>query len=242
MTGFIVGLLLLHGQNVGIGTATPHLGARLHVDGGGTRGVLLPQVALTSATTWAPVAGSPTNGMIVYNTATAGTGANAVSPGYYYWRDGRWRRFIENGYAGMVRGVMASSCPQHLTTNAPNWQYLNSYIDLPPGRWIVFSTQILHAGAYLSNASIWVRTSFSESPAVFSYSSDIVGSPLISGLLPPSSLFSLVTGQVMINNTSGSTKRYYYWGHKDPYNTSLNLLNFSTTCWSENQLFAIPAE
>lgn len=235
------------GGRVGIGTTAPHPGARLHVVGGGTQGALLPQVALTSATAWAPVAGTAADGMVVYNTATAGTGANAVSPGYYYWRNGRWRRFIENGYAGMVQGVMAtpSNCntsPQNLTISAPSWQYLNSYIDLPPGRWIVFSTQIISVNSYLSNASIWVRTSFSDSPTTYSASPDIIGSTLISGILPPASLYNLVVGQVIINNTTGATKRYYYWGHKDPYNTTLNPLNFSTTCWGENQLFAIPAE
>lgn len=238
----IVAVGLLHGQNVGIGTATPHVGARLHVDGGGTRGMLLPQVALTSAAVWSPVAGTPADGMLVYNTATAGTGTNAVSPGYYYWRAGRWRRLIENGYAGMVQGVLSSNCSQNLTIQEPNWQYLNSYIDLPPGRWIVFSTQIIHAGSYLTNASIWIRTSFSDSDVTYSPSSDIVGSNLISGILPPNSLYSLAVGQIIINNTSGSTKRYYYWGHKQPYNTTLNLQSFSTTCWGENQLFAIPAE
>jgi hypothetical protein len=229
-------------QNVGIGTATPHVGARLHVDGGGSRGVLLPQAALTAANAWAPVAGAAVDGMIIYNTASAGTGTDQVMPGYYYWRAGRWRRFSENGYAGMTNGVLHGAA-QNLTVNAPNWQYLNSYIDLPPGRWIVFSTQLLSIGAYMpSNASIWVRTSFSESNTTFAYSPDIVGSRLISGLLPPSSPYGLVLGQVIIRNTSGVTKRYYYWGGKQTHNTTVDLYDFSTDTYGENQLFALPAE
>lgn len=42
------------GNNVGIGIASPNSTARLHVDGGGTRGALLPSVTLNSATTWNP--------------------------------------------------------------------------------------------------------------------------------------------------------------------------------------------
>ncbi len=229
------------GNNVGIGTTTPHLGARLHVVGSGSEGVLLPQVALTAANVWVPVAGAPQDGMLVYNTATAGSGDNAVTPGYYYWRAGRWRRFIDRGYAGMIQGTLAST-PQDLTTNWPSWQYLNSYITLPPGRWIVFSTQILYAGALPWNASIWVRTTFSDCSTWCGNSPDIEGSPLISGILPPQSYFSLVTGQVIIRNSGTSPKTYYYFGHKDPFNTTAILQNFSTAIWGENQLFAIPAE
>lgn len=230
------------GNNVGIGTAAPHPGARLHVVGSGTQGVLLPSVALTAATNWAPVAGAPQNGMLVYNTATAGTGANAVRPGYYYWQAGRWRRFTENGYAGMVQGVLYNQ-QQQLTTVAYNWQYMNAYITLPPGRWIVFSTQLLSVNAYLpTNASIWVRTTFSDCSSWCGYSPDIVGSYLISGILPPQCMYSLITGQVIINNPGPGPKTYYYYGHKAPYNTQADPINIATTLWGENQLFALPAE
>lgn len=239
---------LIFAQSVGIGTATPHIGTRLHVQGDGTQGVIFPQVALSAANVWAPVAGAPTDGMLVYNTATAGSGVNAVSPGYYYWQGGttgRWQRFTGNGYAGMVQGVLANP-GQNLFTYHPAMQYLNAYIDLPPGRWIVFSTQLLRttdgSGVLPMNASIWVRTTFSESNTSPMPSSDIIGSQLISGILPPQSKFGLVTGQVLIHNSSGTTKRYYYWGSKDAHNTGDDLLGFATTTWQENQLFALPAE
>ncbi|GIV23960.1 MAG: hypothetical protein N3A68_09255 [Bacteroidia bacterium] len=228
--------------NVGIGTTAPHVAARLHV-AGTNMGVLLPATALTSATAWAPLGGTSQNGMIVYNTATSGSGQDAVSPGYYYWLSGRWRRFIDNGYAGMVQGVLATP-PQSLVTNPPSWQYLNSYIDLPPGRWIVFSTQLLHpaGGPLPSNASIWVRTTFCESDLTFLQSGDIIGSPLISGLLPSQSWYSMATGQIIIQNNSGGVKRYYYWGHSAGYNTTANVYYFATDYWGENQFFALPAE
>jgi hypothetical protein len=72
---------------------------------------------------------------------------------------------------------------------------------------------------------------------------DIVGSYLISGLLPHDAPFGLVSGQVFVNNSSGTTKRYYHCGCKQAHNNyNANLRNFSTTAYAENQLYALPAE
>jgi hypothetical protein len=240
-TGSATSMVIDNNGNVGIGTTAPHSAAILQLQAT-NKGFLPTQVALTSATSWSPLVGASVDGMLVYNTATAGTGQNAVSPGYYYWRAGRWRRFSENAYAGMIQGVL-SSAAQNLTTNHPSWQYLNSYIDLPPGKWIVYSVQILNPSSMSTSGSIWVRTRFSDNPTTCATTADYIGSSLISGLLPNSAVFSLVIGQVIINNTSGTTKRYYYCGHKDPYGGyNANLVNFSTTIWNENQLYALPAE
>ena len=59
------------------------------------KGVLLPRVALTSATDATTIL-APTTSMLVYNTATAGTSPNNVTPGYYYWTGTAWTR-INNG-------------------------------------------------------------------------------------------------------------------------------------------------
>ena len=53
------------------------------------KGVLFPRVALTAANLAGPIV-SPATGLTVYNTATAGTAPNNVSPGYYYWNGSRW--------------------------------------------------------------------------------------------------------------------------------------------------------
>ncbi|MCX7980152.1 MAG: hypothetical protein N3A68_03770, partial [Bacteroidia bacterium] len=89
--------------NVGMGTATPHAAARLHV-AGADMGVLLPTAALTSATAWSPLGGTPQAGMIVYNTATAGTPPNDVGPGYYYWDGTRWVRMDGGTEAWLLTG------------------------------------------------------------------------------------------------------------------------------------------
>jgi len=53
------------------------------------KGVLLPRVALQSADNFAPLA-AHVAGMIVYNTATAGTAPNNVVPGFYYNDGTHW--------------------------------------------------------------------------------------------------------------------------------------------------------
>ena len=231
--------------NVGIGTTAPHSAAILQLQAT-DKGFLPTQVVLTSATSWSPLVGTSVDGMLVYNAATDGTGQNAISPGYYYWRANRWRRLSENAYAGAIQGVLRdwSQTPQqNLTSNCWSWQYLNSYIDLPPGKWIVYSVQLLTPSSSSTEGAIWVRTTLSDNSNCTGYSSDIIGSTLISGLLPHDAPHSLVNGQIFINNTSDSVKRYYYCGCKGSHNGyNADLTNFSTTYWIENQFYALPAE
>jgi len=69
--------------SVGIGaTTTPDASAQLDVNST-SKGFLPPRVALTATNAAGPIT-SPATGLLVYNTATAGTSPNNVSPGYYY--------------------------------------------------------------------------------------------------------------------------------------------------------------
>ncbi len=52
-------------------------------------GLLIPRVALTASNAAGPIT-SPTTSLMVYNTATAGTIPNAVTPGFYYWNGTKW--------------------------------------------------------------------------------------------------------------------------------------------------------
>lgn len=69
------------------------------------------QVALTSAADATTIA-TPKVSLLIYNTATAGTGVNAVTPGYYYWTGSRWDRFMTGPLFQSVEstaGVVADS-------------------------------------------------------------------------------------------------------------------------------------
>ena len=81
----------------GIGTTTPNASAKLEV-ASSTQGFLPPRVALTATNAFTPIVGSSSaaTGLLVYNTATAGSAPNNVMPGYYYWNGSSWVQ-ISNG-------------------------------------------------------------------------------------------------------------------------------------------------
>ncbi|HEY1195176.1 hypothetical protein [Flavobacterium sp.] len=75
-------------------TNTPNKNAALdlnNTNGTNTKGLLLPKVALTATDSALPMS-THTAGMKVYNTATAGTGINAVTPGEYCNDGTQWVR------------------------------------------------------------------------------------------------------------------------------------------------------
>ena len=92
-------------QNVGINAtgAAPVSSAALDVDMA-NKGVLIPRVALTTTTAFAPVTGTATTSLLVYNTATAGTFPTNVTPGYYYWNGSAWVRVMNSGTAWELLG------------------------------------------------------------------------------------------------------------------------------------------
>jgi hypothetical protein len=86
----------------GIGTTTPNAAAKLDVNSA-DKGFLPPRVALTATNAFAPLTGlsgstalATATGLLIYNTATAGTAPNNVVPGYYYWNGTMWIQ-IANG-------------------------------------------------------------------------------------------------------------------------------------------------
>lgn len=121
--------------------------------------------------------------------------------------------------------------------------YCNVHIDLPPGKWIVFGTYLLAGSTTLTaGQSIFVRTTLSISNTIVS-NPDIISGGLVSGTLAGPTDFGLANGQTLINNTSGTTRRYYLWANIQKYGTTpttYNMAGIGSNFWSENQLSAIP--
>ena len=67
----------------GIGTTSPDASAKLEV-ASTNKGFLPPRVALSATNSASPIS-APANGLMVFNTVTAGTNPFQVVPGYYYW-------------------------------------------------------------------------------------------------------------------------------------------------------------
>mgnify|MGYP000685759773 FL=1 len=75
----------------GIGTTTPSASAKLEV-AATDKGFLPPRVALSATNVFTPITGTAASaaGLLIYNTATAGSAPNNVVPGYYYWNGSAW--------------------------------------------------------------------------------------------------------------------------------------------------------
>jgi len=80
--------------NVGIGTISPSNCALLDISSS-TLGILIPRVALTNVTVYAPVTGTAVDGLLVYSTATPIGGSGT---GYYYWSTtaSQWISMVDN--------------------------------------------------------------------------------------------------------------------------------------------------
>jgi len=88
---------------VGVGTTTVASSARLQVEAT-NKGFLPPRVALQGtddATMATPTIASPASGLLVYNTATAGSGTTAITPGLYCYNGSSWQRVV-NQNQGIV--------------------------------------------------------------------------------------------------------------------------------------------
>jgi hypothetical protein len=93
LVSFMASLLIISlpiCAQVGINTdgSQPDSSAMLDVKSN-NKGFLPPRVALSSINSPNPIT-SPANGLLIYNTATAGIPPNNVTSGYYYWNGMRW--------------------------------------------------------------------------------------------------------------------------------------------------------
>jgi hypothetical protein len=131
----------------GIGTTTPNASAKLDVSAT-DRGFLPPRVTLTAANAFAPITGtsSAATGLLVYNTATAGTAPNNVIPGYYYWNGSIWIQIsggliIDNSKSASFTLAAADNNKVFLITSASAVT-----ITIPASLPVGFSCQVIQGG------------------------------------------------------------------------------------------------
>ena len=135
-------------SQTGIGTTTPNASAKLDVSAT-DRGFLPPRVALTAANAFSPITGtsSAAAGLLVYNTATAGTAPNNVVPGYYYWNGTTWIQIsggllIDNSKSASFTLAAADNNKVFLITSASAVT-----ITVPSTLAVGFSCQVIQGGA-----------------------------------------------------------------------------------------------
>ena len=143
----IIGPFLNSTAQTGIGTSTPNASAKLDVSAT-DRGFLPPRVALTATNIFSPITGtsSAAAGLLIYNTATAGTAPTNVVPGYYYWNGTAWIQ-ISGGL--IIDNTKSSGFTLAATDN--NKVFLitsssNSIVTVPNNLPVGFSCQIIQGG------------------------------------------------------------------------------------------------
>ena len=115
-------------------------------------------------------------------------------------------------------------------------EYTGSFIILPAGKWSIQINMLLPDGLQ----SYWLRTLFSESSSSGTMTSDVVGGGQASGY-KSNTVYDMLNGTIIINNTSGGDKTYYYWtANISLYSGTFNLVDFGTSIYGENQIIAYP--
>lgn len=123
--------------------------------------------------------------------------------------------------------------------------YTGTTLTLPPGKWSVNVILLIDNNLAASNNAVgWFRTTFSDSATSSTSSTDILGSPLASGSLIGPSIYGLITGTIIISNTSGANKTYYLWKlfttFSGPSSGSWLVDDFARGIAGEDQIIAFP--
>ena len=150
-----------------------------------------------------------------------------------------WKRQVLT----LVEGVKGSGIS--IPPSTGGYIYTGSYITLPPGKYMVSVQNLMSVGfTTYSDGHFWLRTTFSDSDTTFVRTADIDSTKgyLISGLLPQGARFSMLSGSLIIENTTSSPKTYYYWaGQVDVTSgTTKPLQNFGG--WAEWSMTATPIQ
>lgn len=237
---------------IGVGTTSLDATAMLQVNASASsnaKGFLGPRVALTSTSANSPFSVTPATGLMVYNTATAGSGSTAVTPGYYSYTGSSWERLASepttfvtadaiNGFT-IGGGVYFAGTPYA-------WGPLGE-ITLPPGRWEIvgeFSCMVdqgFNSVGYNSRENTyWISESTSgvlppNFPLGLSSLSDGAGKPTTDVIFEGSAVVFLPVEsaslssnpirfprQIMkfyINNSGAVNKKYYLNWHESYYSS-----------------------
>jgi len=251
--------LLSTGQ-VGIGTTNVHASAKFQIESS-NKGFLQPRVTLTGTDDNSTIA-SPATGLMVFNTATAGSGTTGVTPGVYYYSGSAWQRLSDTQPAVFVSGSLNTHTGglEIIVPDAPSSFNLGS-ITLPPGKWEVVLNIVNHCTqtpgqiplgcnfymnywlqdnntptsiSYALPAAITNITADATVPGGASFTSEMGANAVVQN-----------SGRFQINNTSGNNKTYYLFAIEstpcgDPMNNDATPFynGLGSTNFKQNRFYA----
>lgn len=135
------------------------------------------------------------------------------------------------------------------STAAAIFYNTNSYISLPPGRWLVSVMTLMQPvnitpATITTNDKLWVHALFTESTAAtgVTVSPDVEGSKQLASLITKRT-FGILSGSCVIHNKTASTKDYYYavgaFGQLGTNEGSVTYQRVAGTLNDENSIIAL---
>ena len=198
----IVFSVAIQAQNVGINSTgvAPRNAAMLDILSSNT-GLLIPTLALTNVTAYAPCTGTPVDGLLVYSSTnpTGGQGS-----GYYYWSTASsiWVNITDN---------LAPGNPWELSGNtlgaAGNFMGSIDAFD------VVFKSTNTERMRILAGGNVGINN------AAPTQALDVVGNVRFSGALMPNNLAG-TTGQVLISQGAGTAPIWSTTGYSGQFSAS----------------------
>jgi Collagen triple helix repeat (20 copies) len=150
-----------------------------------------------------------------------------------------------NAIKSAIVGVFGTGV--NLPVNNTIFTYTTAYIDLPPGKWLVNNSFLLKSydGWILnSNDAVWVRNFYDDANTGSGIvSPDYLSTQtLISGSLIGPLQFGMANGQVILQNSTTSTKRYHVWAQLicPSCPSGYTLQDYNKTGFGENGIIAVP--
>jgi hypothetical protein len=239
---YILALLFptLFFAQVGIGTTTPDASAKLEVSAT-DKGFLQPRVALNSTNNAENTISNPATGLMIYNTATAGSGDTAVTPGVYYNNGAAWQRVANQqsttattATTTIVEGNLGGPFPGGEPAIAPfagSSKTFGASITLPPGKWEVnlnlyFNISQPFGGGYLVTGvetAYWLSDDMGGTPVTYSYpvnpldiTADVLfpGGGIFTQTAGVGGIGTVHKGSFFIHNTTAENKTYYLFFHE----------------------------
>lgn len=192
----------LQAQSVAInGTGVaPASSAMLDVNAS-NKGLLIPRIALISSTDILTI-NSPATSLLIYNTASAGTTPNNVTPGFYFWDGTKWVPLVPQSVFGEFYALMPSNNPGVIFPGNPV-----EFPNLGPtnGNGIIAVSnntfQLLSIGTYRIS---WVVTVNEPGQLAVQVNGFVIGST-VSGRAAGSS--QIVGDQLIVTTSANSTIR-----------------------------------
>lgn len=225
---------------VGIGTTTPDASAKLEVSAT-DKGFLQPRVALNSTNNADNTISNPATGLMVYNTATAGSGDTAVTPGVYYNNGSAWQRVANQQSTTATTptttivegnlGFQTIGGGEAIAPFSGSSKNFGASITLPPGKWEVILNLYFNiaqqfgalAQVFGVETAYWLTNDTNGTPVDYSYpvtptdiTADVLfpGGGLFTQTAGVGGIGTVHKGSFFIHNAGTENKTYYLFFHE----------------------------